>query len=74
MVQPRTILGNVKIFESGDGNRRFEHGRQEAWNKEQELLEGLRASPEGKRKAEEAKRMIDRVRTFIGTASIRSTA
>ena len=60
------ILGNIKNFEPGAGKRRFEQGRQEAWNKEQELLERLRALPDGERKAEEAKRMIDRVRTFIG--------
>ncbi len=60
------ILGNIKNFEPGAGERRFEQGRQEAWNKEQELLERLRALPEGERKAEETKRMIDRVRTFIG--------
>jgi pyruvate,water dikinase len=61
-----TILGNVKNFEPGAGGRRFEQGRQEAWEREQELLERVRALPEGERKAEEAKRMIDRVRTFIG--------
>jgi len=60
------ILGNVKNFESGAGARRFEQGRQEAWKKEQELLERLRALPDGEQKADEAKRMIDRVRTFIG--------
>jgi phosphoenolpyruvate synthase/pyruvate phosphate dikinase len=60
------ILGNVKNFEPGAGKRRFEQGRQDAWKKEQELLERLRALPDGERKAEEAKRMIDRVRTFIG--------
>ncbi|MDX6279281.1 MAG: rifampicin phosphotransferase [Kribbellaceae bacterium] len=60
------ILNNVKNFEAGAGKRRFEQGRQEAWNKEQELLERLRALPDGGRKAEETKRMIDRVRTFIG--------
>src|SRR6202022_5142846 len=46
--------------------RRFEQGQQEAWAKEQELLERLRAVPDGDQKAEETKRMIDRVRTFIG--------
>src|SRR6185369_5727176 len=46
--------------------RHFEQGRQEAWNKEQEVLERLRALPDGERKAEETKQMIDRVRTFIG--------
>ena len=60
------ILGNVKNFEPGAGERRFEQGRQEAWAKEQEVLERLRALPDGERKAEETKRMIDRVRTFIG--------
>jgi len=60
------ILGNIKNFEPGVGERRFEQGRQEAWNKEQEVLERLQALPDGERKAEEARRMIDRVRTFIG--------
>jgi len=60
------ILGNIKNFEPGAGKRRFEQGRQEAWAKEQELLERLRTLPDGEQKAEEAKRMIDRVRTFIG--------
>src|SRR3712207_1991022 len=60
------ILGNVKNFEPGAGGRRFEQGRQETLKKEQELLERLRALPDGERKAEEAKQMIDRVRTFIG--------
>jgi pyruvate,water dikinase len=60
------ILGHIRNFEPGAGERRIEQGRQEAWNKEQELLERLRALPDGERKAEETKRMIDRVRTFIG--------
>src|ERR671916_1357766 len=60
------ILGNIRNFEPGAGKRRFEQGRQEAWTKEQELLERLRALDDGERKAEETKRMIDRVRTFAG--------
>ncbi|RKH64046.1 rifamycin-inactivating phosphotransferase [Corallococcus aberystwythensis] len=60
------ILGNIKNFEPGASKRRFEQGLQEARKKEQELLERLRALPEGELKAEEAKRMIDRIRTFIG--------
>jgi phosphoenolpyruvate synthase/pyruvate phosphate dikinase len=60
------ILGNIKNFEPRAGERRFEQGRQEAWEKEQELLERLRVLPDGEGKAEEVKRMIDRVRTFIG--------
>ncbi len=60
------ILTNVDTFEAGAGERRFELGRQEAWRQEQHLLERLRTLPDGERKAEETKRMIDRVRTFIG--------
>src|SRR5260370_35157724 len=60
------ILGNIKNFEPGAGKQRFEQGRQEAWTKEQELLERLRALPDGEQNAEEAKRKSDRVRTFIG--------
>ena len=60
------ILGNVKSFEPGEAERRFERGRQQAWEKEQELLARLRALPDGEGKAEETKRNIDRVRTFIG--------
>jgi rifampicin phosphotransferase len=60
------ILGNIRNFEPGAGQRRFEQGRREAREKERELLARLRALPDGARKAEEVKRMIDRVRTFIG--------
>ena len=60
------ILGNVERFAPGDGARRFEQGRREALAKERDLLERLRALPEGERKAGETQRMIDRVRTFIG--------
>nr|WP_249349696.1 rifamycin-inactivating phosphotransferase [Microbispora sp. H10836] len=61
-----TILGNVKNFEPGAGKRRFEQGLHESRRKEQELLTRLRALPDGEQKAEETKRMIDRVRTFAG--------
>ena len=60
------ILSNIKNFEPGEGERRFEQGRQLAWKKEQELLTRLYALTDGARKADEVKRMIDRVRTFIG--------
>jgi pyruvate,water dikinase len=60
------LLGNLKNFEPGAGERRFERGRQEAQDKERELLERLRALPDGERKAEQTKQRIDRVRTFIG--------
>ncbi|GAA3727983.1 phosphoenolpyruvate synthase [Plantactinospora mayteni] len=60
------ILDNVKLFEPGAAARRFAQGRQEARQKEQDVLSRLRALPDGEQKAAEAKRMIDRVRTFIG--------
>ena len=60
------ILGNVRSFEPGAGKRRFEQGREEAHDKEQELLERLRTLPDGEQKARDAKRRIDLVRTFMG--------
>ncbi|HTJ70396.1 MAG TPA: rifamycin-inactivating phosphotransferase [Actinospica sp.] len=60
------ILGNIKGFEPGEAERRFEQGTREAQEKEAELLERLRELPDGEEKAAETKRMIDRVRTFIG--------
>ena len=60
------LLGHIENFEPGEGKRRFERGQQEALQKEHEVLERLRALPDGDRKAEEAKQMIDRVRTFAG--------
>jgi phosphoenolpyruvate synthase/pyruvate phosphate dikinase len=61
-----TILGNIRNHEPGAAARRFEHGRQQARTKDEELLRRLRALPDGQRKADETKRMIDRVRTFTG--------
>ncbi|MCX5134256.1 phosphoenolpyruvate synthase [Streptomyces sp. NBC_00340] len=60
------ILDNVRLFEPGAAERRFERGRRKAREKEQDVLARLRALPDGDRKADETKRMIDRVRTFIG--------
>jgi phosphoenolpyruvate synthase/pyruvate phosphate dikinase len=60
------ILGNIRNFEPGAAERRFEQGRHEAQEWERELLARLGDLPDGERKADETKRMIDRVRTFIG--------
>jgi pyruvate,water dikinase len=60
------ILTNIKNFYPGAGARRFEQGLQAAREKEQELLERLRALPDGEPRTEETKRMIDRVRSFAG--------
>ncbi|RJQ75958.1 phosphoenolpyruvate synthase [Amycolatopsis panacis] len=60
------LLGNVENFAPGESRRRFEHGRETARQKEQDLLERLRNLPDGARKAEETKTEIARLRTFIG--------
>jgi pyruvate,water dikinase len=68
--RPSTLMpvlaGNIKNFEPGAGRRRFEQGRLRARDFGHELLERLRALPGGDGKAQETKRMMDRVRTFIG--------
>jgi pyruvate,water dikinase len=60
------LLSHIENSEPGAGKRRFEQGQQEALKKENEVLERLRALPDEDRKAEDAKQMIDRVRTFAG--------
>ncbi|MCZ1012615.1 phosphoenolpyruvate synthase [Streptomyces lydicus] len=60
------LLDNVRNFGPGAAERRFQQGRRKAREKEQDVRSRLRALPDGDRKADEAKRMIDRVRTFIG--------
>ncbi|MBD2342258.1 phosphoenolpyruvate synthase [Calothrix sp. FACHB-156] len=60
------ILSNIKNFEPGESERKFEQGRQSALKKEQELLERLKQLPDGEQKAEQTKRMIGLIRNFIG--------
>ncbi|GGS32610.1 putative phosphoenolpyruvate synthase [Streptomyces badius] len=60
------ILDNVRNFGPGAAERRFEQGRQKALQAERDVLSRLRALPDGERKADETKRMIDQVRAFAG--------
>ncbi|MFD1175824.1 phosphoenolpyruvate synthase [Paenibacillus puldeungensis] len=60
------ILSNIKNFVPNASIRKFEQGRQEALNKEQELLDRLKQLPDGEQKAKETKRMIDLIRNFAG--------
>ena len=60
------ILGNIKNFEPGAGERRFQQGLREARETERELLARLRNLPDGEEEVDETKQMIDLVRTFIG--------
>ncbi|MGW5065768.1 rifamycin-inactivating phosphotransferase [Streptomyces cyaneofuscatus] len=60
------ILDNVRNFGPGAAAHRFAQGRQKARQKEQDVLSRLRALPDGDRRAEQTKRMIDQVRAFAG--------
>ncbi|WNI20513.1 rifamycin-inactivating phosphotransferase [Streptomyces sp. ITFR-16] len=60
------ILDNVRNFGPGAAGRRFEQGRLKAREKEQDVLARLRTQPDGERRADATKRMIDQVRAFAG--------
>ncbi|TWT25132.1 phosphoenolpyruvate synthase [Planomicrobium sp. CPCC 101110] len=60
------ILSNIKNFEPNARRTKFEKGRKEAKEKEQELLRRLERLPQGKKKANATKKQIDRLRNFIG--------
>ncbi|MDP9794023.1 pyruvate,water dikinase [Catenuloplanes nepalensis] len=60
------LLGNVRNFGDGAGGRRFAEKAEQARAKERDVLERLRALPDGEAKAAETKRAIDRLRTFSG--------
>ncbi|MFC5408954.1 phosphoenolpyruvate synthase [Larkinella bovis] len=60
------ILSNIKNFEPGASQRKFEQGRQDALHKENELLDRLKQLPDGESKARETKAVIALIRNFIG--------
>ena len=60
------LLAHIENMEPGEAQRRFERGRLEAAAKEQEVLQRLRALPDGDQKAAATKQKIDCVRTYIG--------
>lgn len=60
------ILSNMKNLEPGASKRKFEQGRKQAFEKEQDLLTRLKQLPDGEQKALETKQMIDLIRNFIG--------
>ncbi|RYE19881.1 MAG: phosphoenolpyruvate synthase [Sphingobacteriales bacterium] len=68
--QPATlipaILGNIKNFRSGEGDRRFQLGLQKALAKEQELLSRLKELPDGVQKATEAQQKMELIRNYSG--------
>jgi pyruvate,water dikinase len=60
------ILSNVKNFEPGAAQRKFDQGREEAMRLRDDLLRRLRQLPDGEQKANETERMIDQLRNFCG--------
>ena len=60
------ILSNIRNFEPGASKRKFEQGRQAAFEKEKELLDRLKQLPDGEQKAIETKEKIDVIRNFSG--------
>ncbi|MDR6224384.1 phosphoenolpyruvate synthase [Desmospora profundinema] len=60
------ILRNIKNFEPHARRVKFERGRLEAEQKEQQLLSRLKELPGGKRKVKKTKKMIHLLRHFIG--------
>lgn len=60
------ILSNLKNFEPGASQRKFEQGLQEALSKKQALLERLALLPDGEQKVQETQYRIDLIRNFSG--------
>lgn len=60
------ILGNIKSVEPNARSSKFEQGRLEAEEKEQNLLRRLEQLPGGKRKAKKTEKMIRILRNFTG--------
>ncbi|KLU60502.1 phosphoenolpyruvate synthase [Peptococcaceae bacterium CEB3] len=60
------ILSNIQNFEPGAHKAIFEQGLLEAKQKEQDLLNRVEQLPGGKRKAEKTRKMISRLRNFVG--------
>ena len=60
------ILSNMNNPSAGSGSEKFEQGRLEAQQKEQELINRLEQLPGGRRKAKKTRKMISVLRNFIG--------
>ena len=60
------LLANIRTFAPGAAEQRFAQGSRAAATRMRELLDRLRALPDGARKAGETGEMIGRVRAFAG--------
>jgi pyruvate,water dikinase len=60
------ILNNIRNFKAGESRRKFEEGKQEAIEKEQDLVNKLMQLPDGQLYVDETRRMISLMRNYIG--------
>ena len=60
------LLSNIKNFEPGAHNTIFEQGLREGKQREQDLLKRLEQLPGGNQKAKKTRKMISRLRNFVG--------
>ncbi|WP_088839275.1 rifamycin-inactivating phosphotransferase [Listeria sp. ILCC792] len=60
------ILSNLKNFEKGARQEKYENGLKEVLNKKKSLLERLAKKPNGAEKVVETKKVIATLRTFSG--------
>ncbi|MFN8610846.1 MAG: phosphoenolpyruvate synthase [Vulcanimicrobiota bacterium] len=60
------LLNHVRLFTAGEGKRRFEQGLRLARQRERDILERLRAQPDGENKAAQTAAMIERLRGYAG--------
>lgn len=60
------ILAHIDRFPHGEARRRFESGRARARAARRDVLQRLRACPDGENKAAQANAAIERLRAFIG--------
>lgn len=60
------ILSDVKLLKPGEHIAKFEQGKRETKEKEDEIIRCLRKLPGGAKKAKKAKKMISVFRNFVG--------
>lgn len=60
------LLNNIRVLKAGEHRSRFQEGKQEAKDKEEEIIRRLMNLPGGSKKAKKMKKSISLLRNFIG--------
>lgn len=60
------LLNNIRVLKPGEHRIRFQTGRQEAKDKEEEIIRRLKNLPGGSRKAKKIRKSISLLRNFSG--------